>query len=61
LYNDRSNKAALRKAYAADGVRGFWKANLDLLPGQRDYAYTKAEYNALLGENDQALTGSRII
>jgi tetratricopeptide (TPR) repeat protein len=55
LYNDPANEGALSKAYATDGVRGFWKANLDLLPGQRDYAYAKAEYNALLGEKDQAL------
>jgi len=47
----------LRKAYEADGIRGFWKGRLETM-GVKRYdvdAYARAECYALLGERDQAL------
>lgn len=58
--NPRANPTTeekLRKAYATDGVRGFWRGRIDLLKLKGYYpdAYAIAEYYALLGEKDQAL------
>jgi tetratricopeptide (TPR) repeat protein len=55
----RSNQEpALRAAYEAGGIRGFWQESLkqhdSMPPGIRD-PYLKAEFHALLGENEKAL------
>ena len=56
LYADPANEEALRKAYAADGIGGIWRATIDLLgKGYSVDAYAMAEYYALLGERDNAL------
>jgi DNA-binding winged helix-turn-helix (wHTH) protein/Tfp pilus assembly protein PilF len=55
-YTDPANEEQLRKGYAADGIRGIWKASVDVLrEGYTVDAYSTAEYYALLGEKDQAL------
>lgn len=55
LYNDPVNEELLRTAFATEGIKGFWKANLDILMKRNEYAYTKAEFYALLGDKEQAL------
>jgi DNA-binding winged helix-turn-helix (wHTH) protein/TolB-like protein/Tfp pilus assembly protein PilF len=52
------HERALRAAYDAGGIRGFWKEKLKLEdPFAREVQdqYLRAEYHALLGEKEQAL------
>jgi DNA-binding winged helix-turn-helix (wHTH) protein/Tfp pilus assembly protein PilF len=56
LYTDPANEEPLRKAFAADGIRGIWRSSIDLLgKGYSVDAYAMAEYYALLGEKDNVL------
>ncbi|MBI1874543.1 MAG: winged helix-turn-helix domain-containing protein [Acidobacteria bacterium] len=47
-------EAALRNAYAREGIRGFWRARLDYVTGATDY-YSAAEYAARLGDLEAAV------
>lgn len=56
---ERQNEEALRIAYAANGIRGFWREKLRTdEPGPQAIKdpYQRAEYLALLDEKDDALT-----
>ncbi|HEY5839175.1 MAG TPA: winged helix-turn-helix domain-containing protein [Pyrinomonadaceae bacterium] len=53
------HEKALRSAYAANGIRGFWREKLKIdepVPVKINDPYQRAEYLALLGEKDEALT-----
>jgi len=52
------HEQALRTAYAAGGIRGFWREKLrieDPFPKRAHDPYLRAEFHALLGEKDEAV------
>jgi tetratricopeptide (TPR) repeat protein len=56
VYSDPANEERLRKAYAANGINGIWRSSIELVrQGYSIDSYSMAEYNALLGANDEAL------
>ncbi|HEX6189836.1 MAG TPA: winged helix-turn-helix domain-containing protein [Pyrinomonadaceae bacterium] len=55
---EAASEKALRSAYAANGIRGFWSEKLRIdepMPDIINDPYQRAEYLALLGEKDKAL------
>jgi len=56
------HEKALRAAYAAKGIRGFWREKLrleDPFPKEIQDQYLRAEFHALLGEKDEAVNALR--
>jgi hypothetical protein len=46
----------LRKAFEAEGIRGFWLERIEMLEKQPvPAAYVLGQYHARLGQNEQAL------
>ena len=51
-----SQLEGLKNAYAAGGIRSFWRAHLDMLSrSENPNAYLMAQYQTRLGNTDEAL------